>query len=96
MLDSATRSALSSLAKDAVTLHLGKGGPSEALAVQLESLLDAHELVKLRFIDFKDEKRAISESLAERCSCELVRVLGHTAIFFRRNPDPDKRKVLLP
>ncbi|HEY9054875.1 MAG TPA: YhbY family RNA-binding protein [Rectinemataceae bacterium] len=96
MLDSSTRSTLASRAKDAVTLHLGKAGPSEALAAQLGSLLETHELVKLRFVDFKDEKMGVAEALAEKTSSELVRILGHTAIFYRRNPDPEKRKILLP
>lgn len=94
MLDSKTRSRLSGLAStQAVTMHLGKAGAADAVVAQLDTLLDRHELVRLRFADFKDDRREISNDLAARTRSELVRVIGNTALFFRRNPDPEKRVV---
>jgi RNA-binding protein len=92
MLSTKQRSILGGLAsKDAVVTNLGKGGPTAAFATQLGALLERHELVKVKFIDFKDEKRTISADLATLTGSELVRVIGNTAIFFRQNPDPEKR-----
>ncbi|MEN6476479.1 MAG: YhbY family RNA-binding protein [Rectinema sp.] len=97
MLDSRTRSLLTGLAStEAVTMHLGKAGAGDALAAQLDTLLDRHELVRLRFTDFKDERRTIAEELAGRTRSEVVRVIGNTALFFRRNPDPALRRIELP
>lgn len=94
MLDSKTRSFLSGLAaKEAVTMHLGKAGAGDALAAQLEILLERHELVRVRFTDFKAERRELAEALAARTKSELVRVIGNTAIFFRQSTDPEKRKI---
>ena len=97
MLDSKTRSILTGLASAAPAgKHLGKQGPTEALAAQLSTLLDRHELVKMKFIDFKDDKKAIAADLALAAGAELVRVIGNMAIFYKRNPDPEKRTVILP
>lgn len=77
-------------------MHLGKGGASESVIAQLETLLAHHELVKMKFIDFKGEKKEIAERLAVSTNAELVRVIGNTAVFFRQNPDPETRKVIVP
>nr|MCR5760768.1 YhbY family RNA-binding protein [Sphaerochaetaceae bacterium] len=46
-----------------------------------------HELVKVRFQDFKDNTRALSEELAERSSSVLVSTTGFTAVFWKENPE---------
>ncbi|MEL7554682.1 MAG: YhbY family RNA-binding protein [Treponema sp.] len=97
MLNSVQRSYLGALAsKEPALIQLGKAGASEALVVQLKSLLERHELVKLKFMDFKGEKREISTSLALSTGSELVRILGNTAIFYKSQPDPGRRRILLP
>ena len=97
MISTKQRSFLTGLAsKDAVFTQLGKGGPTEAFVAQLATLLERHELVKVKFVDFKDQKKEISADLAEATSSELVRVIGNTAIFFRQHPDPEKRSIELP
>ena len=96
MLTSKQRALLASLAStlDPV-VHLGKGGPTEALAATLTKALDDHELVKVRFVDFKDSRRDVARELAEAVGAELVRVIGNVAVFWRESSDPDKRKRLL-
>jgi RNA-binding protein len=97
MINTKQRSFLTGLAsKNAVFTQLGKGGPTEAFVAQLATLLERHELVKVKFVDFKDQKKEISADLAEATSSELVRVIGNTAIFFRQQPDPEKRSIELP
>jgi RNA-binding protein len=97
MLDSKSRSYLTGLASTKPAgIHLGKQGPTEALAVQLATLLERHELVKLKFVDFKDEKKTIAADLADATASELVRVIGNMAIFYKKNPDPEKRTITLP
>ena len=94
MLNSKQRSHLAGLAHTAPDLlQLGKAGPTEGFMAQLDRLLEDHELVKLRFVDYKESRQELARELAEKSRGELVRVIGNTAIFFRRNPDPKKRKV---
>ena len=97
MLDSRQRKYLSAEAsKGTDVVQLGKGGPSEALTAQLESHLAAHALVRLKFIDHQEDRREIAAGLAEATGSELVRVIGNTALYFRADPDPEKRRFLLP
>ncbi len=94
MLDSKQRSRLAGLAQTRESLiSLGRAGASDAFVSRLDVLLSDHELVKLRFGDFKESKRELAQELAGRTRSELVRLIGNVAIFYRRNPDPEKSKI---
>jgi RNA-binding protein len=94
MLTSKRRSALSALAsKIEPSVSLGKGGPTDAVLKHLELELGRHELVKLRFVDFKEGRRELALELAEKTGAELVRVVGNVAVLYRRESDPAKRKI---
>ena len=73
-------------------VYVGKNGLTDSVVAALDEALDAHELVKVRFQAAKDETRPISETLAEKTASTLVATTGFTAVFYRRNPDPEKRK----
>ena len=73
-------------------VYIGKNGPTDSVTAALDDALEAHELVKARFQASKEETRGISESLAEKTGALLVATTGFTAVFYRRNPDPEKRK----
>ncbi len=77
---------------------VGQKGISPSLLGSIREALNAHELIKIKFIDFKD-RRQKAECLAEieRCtdSCLAGRI-GHTAILYRPHPIPEKRKILVP
>ena len=57
--------------------------------------LDAHELIKVRFVDRKDEKRELIENLAARAGCQVAGTIGHTAVLYRQQRDPAKRRIQL-
>ncbi|MFZ4617259.1 MAG: YhbY family RNA-binding protein [Rectinemataceae bacterium] len=96
MLTSRQRSRLAGIAQTMDDLvQLGKDGASPGFLAQFSRLLEGHELVKLRFIGHKGERADLVRSLAEASSSEVVRLIGHTAIFWKRNPDPKKQKVEL-
>ena len=94
MLTSKQRARLSSLAHDLKpVVHLGKAGAVDGVFEALDKALTDHELIKLRFVDFKGERDELAKTLAEKASADLVRVIGHVAIIYRPNPDPEKRKI---
>lgn len=64
-------------------LHLGKQGMSDSFLAQLDQALSQHELVKIHFANFKEEKKAMAPLLAEKTSSFLVQRVGNVAIFFR-------------
>ena len=79
-------------------VHIGQKGLSENLAASLEEALDSHELIKVKFIDFKEkeQKKELLRKLEEESRCELVGMTGHIAILFRPNRDPEKRRITIP
>ncbi len=77
---------------------VGHKGATGTVAGALEEALAQHELVKIKFNDGKEktEKAKMIADLQQSTGAELVGTLGHTAIFYRLHPDPEKRKIELP
>lgn len=65
---------------------------------EIEQALDFHELIKVKCIDRKekDAKKEVAETILKETGCELVGMIGHILIFFRRHSNPEKRKITLP
>ena len=77
-------------------VYVGKAGPNQGVAKSLNEALAHHELVKVRFIDFKAEKKDIVSDLAQETESEIVQIIGNVAVLYRTHPDPDKREISLP
>jgi RNA-binding protein len=77
-------------------VQIGKNGLTEQVQMAIDHELSAHELIKIKFQDFKAEKRALTEELAEASSGTLIGLIGNIAILYREQPDPEKRQIKLP
>jgi RNA-binding protein len=78
-------------------LKIGKGGLTPAFFGELQKQLRANELVKLRFLGAEREERAaLCTQIADEGRCLCVGAVGHTALFYRRNPEPVERSIDLP
>jgi RNA-binding protein len=78
-------------------LKVGRGGLTPAFLAELQRLLRAHELVKLRFTGADRETRAaLCDQVADEGRCVCVGAIGGTALFYRQNPEPKERRVVLP
>jgi len=53
-------------------------------------------LIKVRFNEFKDQKKALAEELATRTGSQIAGIIGHIAILYRPQPDEEKRKITFP
>ncbi len=98
-LTSAERKQLRGLSHELHALvQVGKGGLSPGLRRQLEQALADHELVKVRFLEGPDKatKQALCEALTAATGAELAGLVGHVAILYRQQPDPEKRRVAMP
>jgi RNA-binding protein len=76
-------------------LHVGKSGVTDAFLASVEQALTDHELIKIKFAAFKDERKSLAAEIATRTNSELVWVVGHVAVLYRLQPDPSRRRVLL-
>jgi RNA-binding protein len=79
------------------SIHVGKAGLTPAFFGELRRLLEAGELVKLRFHGpDRVERAGLASRISSECPCTWAGSVGQTALFFRRNPDPARRRVELP
>ena len=97
LLSNSNRSYLRSQAHhlEAVVL-IGKHGITDGTIESIDRVLEARELIKIKFREFKDKKLSLSEKITELTNSQVVGVIGHTVIIFRQNPDSDKRQIHIP
>jgi len=74
-------------------VRLGKSGTSNAFFAALHAALDRHELVKIKFEEFKDQKKVLAPQIAERSASHIVMRVGHVLVLYRQQPDPEKRRI---
>ena len=77
-------------------VQIGKQGLTEQALASIDRTIEARQLIKIKFLDFQDQKQELSETIAEQLNSILVGVVGNVAILYREQPDPEKRKVELP
>jgi RNA-binding protein len=65
-------------------VRIGQSGVTEAVLQSLHNALSKHELVKVRFADFKEKRKTLAPQLAERTSSALIQQVGNVAVFFRK------------
>ncbi|HEX4085211.1 MAG TPA: YhbY family RNA-binding protein [Chthoniobacteraceae bacterium] len=71
-------------------LKVGHAGVTDAFVASLREALDHHGLVKIRFTDFKDEKKTLAVEIASRSGAQLIARVGNVAVYYR-TPAPQAR-----
>lgn len=74
---------------------VGQNGVTKSLIEKTAQELEIHELIKVKFNDFKDDKRELTETICNECSALLVRIIGNVAILYKEQEDPEKRKITI-
>ena len=77
---------------------IGKEGLTKGTISAVDEGLSRHELIKIKFNDFKDseQKTVLTGELAASTKSALVGMIGHTATLYRQQADPEKRGIQLP
>jgi RNA-binding protein len=77
---------------------IGQKGISPSLFKAIDEALDTHELIKVKFNEFKekDQKKEVANMIEKETGSEMVGMVGHTVIFYRQQTDPEKRKIIIP
>ena len=75
------------------TLKVGKAGLSEGFLQSVRDAIAHRELIKVKFDEFKDQKKTLAPELAEKTESRLVTLIGNVAVLYRQNPDPEKRRI---
>ena len=77
-------------------IQIGKNGLSSQALSAIDNALETHELIKVKFLDFQDQKHELADDLASTTGSVLVGLVGNIATLYRRQSDPDRRKIELP
>ncbi len=77
-------------------VQIGKEGITEGVIRAVEEGLFRHELIKIKFTDFKEQKEALTGEIEIKTGSERVGMIGHMALLYRQQVDPEKRKIVLP
>ncbi|MCF6336112.1 MAG: YhbY family RNA-binding protein [Spirochaetales bacterium] len=67
---------------------IGKNGVTPEIRKALDAALNDHELMKIKYQDFKDDKKSLTTSLAESVGAAVISVIGNIAILYRE-PEED-------
>ena len=79
-------------------VFIGQKGLTGNLMGSIDNALNTHELIKVKFIEFKEKQQKVSMAgdIEAEAGCRLVGMVGHIATFYRQHPDPEKRRIKLP
>jgi RNA-binding protein len=64
-------------------LKVGKAGLSEGFIRSVDLALAQHELVKIKFAEFKEQKKELAPQLAEKTASHLVMRVGNVMVLHR-------------
>ncbi len=67
-------------------LKVGKAGLSEGFVATVSQALNQHELVKIKFAEFKEQKKELAPLLAEKTGSHLVMRVGNVMVLHRPKP----------
>jgi RNA-binding protein len=67
-------------------LKVGKAGLSEGFIRSVDTALAQHELVKIKFSDFKEQKKELAPLLAEKTASHLIMRVGNVVVLHRPRP----------
>jgi RNA-binding protein len=66
---------------------IGKAGLSDGFVNSLSSAFSSHDLIKVKFAEFKEDKDKLAPELAQKTSSQLIMRVGNVAVFFRPKPE---------
>jgi RNA-binding protein len=67
-------------------LKVGKAGLSDGFISSVNMALAQRELVKIKFVEFKEQKKELAPQLAEKTASHLVMRVGNVMVLHRPKP----------
>ena len=72
-------------------LKIGKEGLSPQFLAALDEVLRQHQLVKVKFDEFKEQKKELAPQLAEKSGSHFVTRVGNVVVLYRPKPIEEKQ-----
>lgn len=95
-LTSKQRKILEKIAHDLqAVVIVGGAGVTEGVLEMAKNSLAAHELIKVKFNEYKDEKIQLTKEICDYCDATLVRIIGNVAILYKAAEKEADRNIKL-
>lgn len=75
---------------------VGRNGLTPEVAKALDEALEHHELVKVKFFDYKENRGEMAQDVATRLGALVVEIRGFKAVLYRQSSIPEKQQYSLP
>ena len=87
------RKALEKIAHDLQPVVIvGGAGVTEGVINMVSSSIASHELIKVKFNEYKDEKSELTEEILESTDTTLVRMIGNVIILYKPTENEEHQK----
>jgi RNA-binding protein len=77
-------------------VQIGRNGLTAGTLREIDFALETHELIKVQAVAPKEEKQEMAGTIEAELGAETVGMIGHILILYRRQSDPELRKIELP
>jgi RNA-binding protein YhbY len=77
-------------------LKIGKKGLTPELLSELRYLFAHNELLKFKFSCEREEMKALLPRISEETESQMAGSVGRTALFYKKNLNPEVQSVSLP
>ena len=74
------------------TLKIGKEGLSPQFLGALDGVLKHQELVKVKFDEFKEQKKELTPKLAELSNSHLITRVGNVVVLYRAKTTEERQE----
>ena len=71
---------------------VGGAGVTDGVMDKIDQSLASHELLKVKFNEYKEEKVELANEIAEKCNATLVRIIGNVVILYIEAEKEEDRK----
>ncbi len=77
---------------------IGQKGITPTLLEEIDKALEATELIKVKFNDYKEKdlKSSLTQEIVKATGSHIAGMVGHVAIIYRQNNDVEKQLITLP
>ncbi len=75
---------------------IGRQGVTESVKKALDEAFEHHELVKVKFFDYKENRGEIAREVATELGALMVEIRGFKALMYRESSLEEKRQYRLP
>ena len=68
-------------------VRLGANGLTEAVNAEIDLALNCHELIKIKLVGDKEERKQLAAAIAEQHNAEIIDLIGHQLCLYRKKED---------